>query len=148
MSDYKHLLLTILTQEHQLLSREVSSLTVMTTEGEITVLPNHIPLFTKLADGELVYRWKEGEKTEAGSFAVSGGFLDVNPNGTVTVLADYAIRSEDINVARVEEAKKAAEEAMRNKESEKQFRLAEAALRRTLNELRIAEKIKVRRSVN
>ena len=136
----KALHLTILTQERELLTKTVTSLTVVTVQGEITVLPGHIPLFTKLADGELVYRVHENGKDETGSFAVSGGFLDVGPEGKVSVLADHAVRSEDISEARAEEARKAAEEAMKNRQSERDFKIAEASLRRALTELKIAEK--------
>lgn len=132
--------LTILTQERELLTRQVHSLSVVTVQGEITVLPHHIPLFTKLADGELVYRFLEGGKEQQGSFVVSGGFLDVGPTGEVTVLADHALRSEDINEARAEEARRQAEEAMKNRASERDFKIAEASLRRALTELKIAEK--------
>lgn len=142
-----HLKLIIVTQEKQLLEASVSSVTVMTTEGEITVLPSHIPLFTKLADGELIYRWEEGGKQNKGSLAISGGFLDVSPNDEVTILADHAIRSEDISEAKAEEAKKLAEEAMQNKQSEREFRLAEASLRRALTELQVAQRRKIKSSV-
>src|SRR5690606_5562130 len=90
--------------------------------------------------GPLIYRWREGSQLRSDEVAVSGGFLDVNPDGTITVLADYAIRADDINLAQLEEAKKKAEEAMQNRESEQEFRLAEASLRRTLNELKIAQR--------
>lgn len=136
----KSLNLTILTQERELVTKPVTSLTVVTVQGEVTILPGHIPLFTKIADGELRYRFIENGKEDVGSFAVSGGFLDVGPSNNVTVLADHAIRSEDINEARAEEARRAAEEAMKNRETERDFKLAEASLRRALTELKIAEK--------
>lgn len=140
MSSEKTLQLTILTQEKQLLAREVLSLSVMTTEGEVTILPGHIPLFTKLDVGELIFRWSEGNRTESESFSISGGFLDVNPQGEVTVLADYAIRSTDIDLAQAEAARQQAEEAMQNRQSEVDFRLAESSLKRALNDLRVANK--------
>lgn len=120
------------------------SVTVQTTEGEITILPGHIPLFSKLDVGELIYRWDEGSREEpmTDTYAVSGGFLDLNPAGEITILADHAIRSTDIDAAQAEEARRQAEEAMQNKESEVQFRLAEASLKRALNELRVANKRK------
>jgi F-type H+-transporting ATPase subunit epsilon len=134
------LLLTILTQERELVTQPVRSLSVMTQQGELTILPGHIPLLSRLADGELVYRWNEGGKEQKAFFAVSGGFMDVGSNGEVTVLADHAVRSEDINEAKAQEARKAAEEAMANKQSVRDFKLAEASLRQALTELRVAEK--------
>lgn len=136
----KTLHLTIVTQERILLEKAVRSITLQTSEGEITVLPDHIPLFSKLGLGELVYRWDEHGAQNAEEFAISGGFLDVGPDGTVTVLADHAIRAGDINMLQVEEAMQRAEEAMTNKESDVQFRLAEASLKQALNELRVAQK--------
>ncbi len=142
MSNDRTLQLTILTQERELLSRAVNSVTVMTTQGEITVLPGHIPLFTKLDVGELVFRWnsENGRSQQEESFSVSGGFLDVNPHGEVTILADYAIRSSEINLAQAEAARQQAEEAMQNKASEVDFQIAEASLKRALNDLRLAGK--------
>ena len=130
--------LHIVTQERELVRAESTSITVMTTEGEITVLPGHIPLFAKLASGELIYRSGDAEE----SYAVTGGFLDVSPEGEVTVLADHAIRADDINEAMAEEARRNAEEALKNKESKRDFMLAEASLRQALNELTIATKRK------
>jgi F-type H+-transporting ATPase subunit epsilon len=140
MSTEKTLQLTILTQERELLSRAVASVSVMTTEGEITILPGHIPLFTKLDVGELIFRWTEGAsaKPQQEGFAVSGGFLDINPDGEVTILADYAIRSSDIDLAQAEAARQEAEDAMKNKQSAVDFQLAEASLKRALNDLRVA----------
>jgi F-type H+-transporting ATPase subunit epsilon len=142
MSTPRTLQLTIMTQERELLTREVNSVSVMTTEGEITVLPGHIPLFTKLDVGELVFRWSEGSgsRSEEDSFSVSGGFLDVNPSGEVTILADYAIRSSDIDLAQAEAAREQAEAAMQNRESEVDFRMAETTLKRALNDLRVANR--------
>lgn len=136
----KTLQLTIVTQERILLEKAVRSVTLQTSQGEITVLPDHIPLFSKLDMGELVYRWEENGAQKSEEFAVSGGFLDVSPDGSVTVLADHAIRAGDINMLQVEEAMRRAQEAMENKESEVQFRLAEASLKQALNELRVAQK--------
>ncbi len=138
--------LTIVTQERLLLEREVESLTLMTTSGEITVLPGHIPLFTRLADGELIYRWTQDGKPASESYAVVGGFADISASGKVTVLADHAIRAEDISEAKAEEARRLAEEAMKNRQSEVEFRLAEAAMRRAMAEIRTAARKKAGKS--
>lgn len=138
----KTLKLTIVTQEKLLLEHEAESVTVMTTSGEITVLPNHVPLFTRLSDGELVYRFREGDHLKSESYAISGGFLDVGPDSSVTLLADHAIRAEEISEAKAEEARRSAEEAVKNRKSEVEFRLAEASLRRALAELEVVKKRK------
>ncbi len=136
----KKLRLVILTQEKQLLEKNIISLTVETELGQITILRGHIPLFSKLSTGELMYRWMDGPTEKSDIFAVSGGFLDMNPEGTITILADYAIRADDISIAQAEEAKRQAEEAMQNKESARDFKIAEASLRQALNDLRVAQR--------
>lgn len=137
----KALHLTIVTQERELLEQEVVAIIVMTATGEITILPGHIPLFTRLQDDELKYR-PATHPEELVTVALTGGFMDVDPQGRVTVLADYAIRAEDIDEAKAEEARRQAEEAMKSKESEAEFRLAEASLRRALTELRTVRRRK------
>ena len=139
MSD-KKLQLEIVTQEKQVLKTEATSISVSTEMGEITVLPDHIPLFTKLVTGELRYR--EPGSTQTHFFAISGGFMDVGVGGQVTVLADHALRADDINEALAEQAREEAESAMKDKSSQRDFMLAEASLRKALNELKIAQKRK------
>ena len=131
--------LTIVTQEKELLSTDIDSLTVMTTSGEVTILPEHIPLMTKLKDSELIYR-ANGENH---SLAVTGGFLNVEPKSTVVVLADSAIRSEEINEAKAEEARKKAEETMQQEKLGKtEMFIAEGELRKAILQLKIVGKRK------
>jgi F-type H+-transporting ATPase subunit epsilon len=129
--------LTIVTQEKELLSIEVDSITAMTTSGEVTILSGHIPLMTKLTDTEFVYRVKGQEQ----SLAITGGFMNVEPGNKVIVLADAAVRSEDIDEARAQEARKKAYEATQNdKLSTTEMRMAEGELRRAILELKVAAK--------
>lgn len=129
--------LTIVTQEKEVLSQDVESVTAMTTSGEVTILPSHVPLMTKLADGELTYRIKGS----ANIFAVSGGFMNVEPGDKITVLANAAIRSEDINEAKAEEARRRAQEAMQNQKlSKTEMLIAEGELRKAILELKVASK--------
>lgn len=140
MAETKTLHLIILTQEKQLLDTEITSLTVDTVQGQITVLPGHIPLFSKLSAGELWFRTESKTIASEHTFSVAGGFLDVSPDGTITVLADHAIRADDISVAKAEEAKRQAEEVMAAKTSQRDFQIAEASLKQALNDLRVARK--------
>ncbi|OGV95829.1 ATP synthase F1 subunit epsilon [Microgenomates group bacterium RBG_16_45_19] len=128
--------LDIITQEKHLLSDTVDQITAPAATGEVTILPNHIPLFTRLNDG--IIRYRKG--TTAIEYAVLGGFMDVAPGSHVTILADSAIRSADINLAKAEAAKAKAEAALQNKQSEVEFKLAEAALRKALLELKAARR--------
>lgn len=128
--------LNIISQEQHLVTTEVDSLNAPTSSGEVTILPNHIPLFTKLTDG--LISTVSGNTTE--EYAILGGFMDVGPNSQVTVLADAAVRANDINIAKAQEAKRLAEEAMKQKTSEIEFKEAEASLRKALLELKVANR--------
>ena len=120
----------------------IDSISLPTTQGEITILPKHIPLIAKVTPGEIVIR-KDSKET---SLVTTQGFLKLDSDGSASILADYAIRSEEVEIAKVLEAKKKAEESMKAKRTEKEFAIAEADLRRTLIELKVAQKrrIKVR----
>lgn len=130
------LLLRVVSQERELLSESVDSLTAMTTEGEVTILPGHIPFFTKLETGELVYRSEKSEN----SIVVSRGFLTVAPNNEVTVMADTALHAREISEEKADAAIKAAHETLRTSQDQRERILAEAALRRALLEVKIAER--------
>lgn len=91
--------------------------------GELGIAPRHAPLVTRLKPGEV--RLNTG--TEELDFFISGGILEVQPH-VVTVLADTAIRADDLDEAKALEAKKAAEEALANQESDVDFAKAQAEL--------------------
>lgn len=131
--------LEVITPTKVVLSEEVDEITINTATGEISILPNHIGLLTKLVPGEMVIR--TGSKTQ--SFAVTGGFLEIS-NNKISILADYAVRAADIEIAKVKEAKEQAEKVMKNKEENKEFVMAEAELRKALLQLKVAEKHRVK----
>lgn len=108
-----------------------------TEYGEITVLSNHVSIFSKLLDGQIHINSK-GKTT---NIAITGGFLEVK-EGTVTVLSNYAIKAENIQVARAQAAKKRAEDLMKNKKSQVDFLLAERELKKSILELKVAGKLK------
>lgn len=138
----KRITLDIITQERHLLSKTVDKLVVPAISGELTILPNHIPLFTRLADGILLLI----DGTSVEEFGVLGGFLDVGPNSHVTIMADSALRAEEVSETRALEAKRQAEEAMKQKGDEVAFRIAEGSLRQALLELKVARRSKRRDS--
>ena len=127
--------LEVITPTKVVLSEEVDEIIINTASGEITILPNHIDLLTKLVPGEMIV--KTGSKTQ--SLAVNGGFLEIS-NNKVSILADYAVRAADIEIAKAKEAKEQAEKVMKNKEVNKAFVVAEAKLRKALLELKVATK--------
>jgi F-type H+-transporting ATPase subunit epsilon len=125
--------LEIVTAEKQVLSDDVDQINVPTKDGRIGVLPRHAPLLTVLDIGQLDII-KQGKRTE---YALSGGFMEVLPD-RVTILADTVERADEIDAARAEEARKRAEEQLRNHQSEKEMALAEAELRRAMTRLHVA----------
>lgn len=129
------LTLTITTPEKKVLEETVDEIIVPTMTGEIAVLPNHIDLLTALKPGELII--KKGSKTS--HFGVTGGFMEVSKN-SVSILADYAVRTEDIEIAKAQIAKERAEKAMKEKLNQQDFAEAEAELRRSLMELEIGRR--------
>lgn len=133
------LILEIITPTKVVLSEEVDEVTVPTVSGEISILPNHVDLLTKIKPGEMVIR----RNSKADLFAVTGGFLEVSKNH-VNILADHAIRADNIDIAKAEEARERAQKAMKEKASERDFAVADAELRKALLELKIARKHKVR----
>lgn len=124
----------IVTPEKVVFQGEASEVIIPTTEGQITVLPHHVSLLSKIAEGEITIK----KKSENSHLAVASGYLEV-VNNKLTILADYAIRSEEIETAKALEAKKAAERLMQEKISGEDFAQAEAQLRRSLLELKVAE---------
>jgi F-type H+-transporting ATPase subunit epsilon len=130
----------IVTAEQVVYSNEVDVVIAPGIEGELAILPHHAPLMTMLQTGELRVR-KEGEEA---SMFVSGGFLEVRRD-KVIVLADVAERAEEIDIALAEEAKRRAEESIKLRPAEVDRARAEAALRRSLVRLKVAEKRRKRR---
>lgn len=127
--------LKIITPIKTVLSEEIDQLTLPTATGEIGILPNHANLFTKITPGEMTIKNNGKEQI----FAVTGGFLQVSKN-EATILADYVVRAQDIEVAKVKEARERAEKAIRENKGGKEFAVAQAELRKSLLELKVATK--------
>jgi F-type H+-transporting ATPase subunit epsilon len=104
------------------------------SEGDLGILPRHIPLLTSLKAGSVKVR----NDNEEQFFFVSGGFLEVRPD-QVTVLADSAERAEDIDEARAEEARRRAQTAIEQKATDADLAAATGALARAEARLRLAE---------
>lgn len=128
----------ITTPEREVYSDEVDQVTLPTLDGEITVLPNHLPLVSVLVPGEARVV-SNGDET---LMAVSGGFIEIQPDSKVIVLADTAERAEELDIEKIEEAKKMAEQALAEKRDldDESFAEAAASLERELARLRVARK--------
>jgi F-type H+-transporting ATPase subunit epsilon len=97
----------LVTPEGRAHSEEADFVLAPGVDGDIGVLPRHIPLLTPLRNGEVLVR--NGDTEHA--FFVAGGFLEILPD-KVTILADAAERAEDIDEARAEESRKRAQELL------------------------------------
>ncbi len=136
--------LKVLTPNKEIFSEEIDELIVNTVDGQIGILPNHIQLVTRIMPGEMILKIKGKQQY----FAITGGFLEVS-NNKITILADYAVYSEDIEVEKVLQAKRRAEEILkRAKEdiSERDFATAQADLRRAVVQLHVANRRRRERS--
>jgi len=128
--------LEIVTAERMVFSDDVSAVIAWGVEGQLGILPHHAPLMTMLQPGDLMIRRNKEEEY----LAISGGFLEVRPD-KVIILADACERIDEIDIARAEEAKKRAKETMKTAPPlSVDTAAAEAALRRSLARLKVAEK--------
>jgi len=130
--------LIIVTPERQLLSENVSEITLPGAEGELGILPGHAALITELGISPLRYR--SAEEGTSGVVAVSRGFAEVLPD-QVTVLAEIAERPEEIDVKRAKAALERAEKriAEGHATQDMDWDRATAALQRALVRIQVAE---------
>ncbi|MGE5472060.1 MAG: F0F1 ATP synthase subunit epsilon [Bacteroidota bacterium] len=100
--------------------------------GELGILPHHTPLLTRIKPGTI--RLKVPDQSDYELVYVSGGMLEVQPD-MITVLADTAIRAHDLDEAKALEAKKRAEEALANRQTDVDYAAAEAELAQAIAQL-------------
>ena len=130
----------IVSAESQIYSGMVELLVAMGTEGELGIGYGHAPLLTALVPGVIRVIEQNGEEQV---FYASGGFLEVQ-RGVVTVLADTALRADDVDEAAAEGARKAAEDALSNQSSELDYGRASAQLAEASAQLAALRKLKNR----
>jgi F-type H+-transporting ATPase subunit epsilon len=133
----KQITLEIITQEKHVETQTVASVNVTTEMGDITILPGHVPLFSRLKPGELNYTTPSGVEAH---FAITGGFIDVAPRNIVTVLADAAFRSDEINLQKAEEAVESAKKALEEGVNMKDTLKIEMELRHAVIQALVARK--------
>jgi len=138
----KKIRLKVITPERLVLEEEVEQVSLPTTLGEITILPDHIPLIANLASGDIV----AVSKGEVIPMAVAGGFVEIKKDAdgivTVAILADFAEQVAEIGEEEIQKAKKRAEELksqMANKETV-DFEHFAAELERSLTRVKVADK--------
>lgn len=129
--------LKVVSQERELINTaQVAQVSAPTTEGEITILPDHVPLFTRLTTGELRYLHEGKEHL----LVVSQGFLTINPDNTVTVMVNSGILEREISLEKAHQAVEKAKQTISTTTNQRELLLAEAAMRRALLEIKVAQK--------
>ena len=127
----------IVSAEKEIFSGLVEAVFASAVMGEVGIYPRHTPLLTRLKPGQVRVLLKGKEE----HFYVSGGMLEVQPH-VVTILADSAMRADDVDEAAALAAKEAAEQAMSNRESGTDFAEAQGQLAEALAQLSAVERLR------
>jgi F-type H+-transporting ATPase subunit epsilon len=128
----------IVSAEAEIYSGTVEQVFAPAVMGEVGIYPRHTQLLTPLKPGE-VRVVKEGGDEEF--YYVSGGMLEVQPH-VVTVLADTAVRARDLDEAKAIEAKKRAEQALKDRQGEMDYARAEAELAEAVAQLQTIQRMR------
>jgi F-type H+-transporting ATPase subunit epsilon len=136
--------LKVITPERVVFEGEVDQVTLPVSDGEVTILPKHRSYIASLKVGEITT--KKG--VQENNIAVAGGFLEFADN-QLTVLADEALRAEEIDIEAAEVARKRAEDIKNNviRTDEVEYARVAAALEQELSKIKIAKKYLSRRGL-
>jgi F-type H+-transporting ATPase subunit epsilon len=124
--------LEIVTPEAKTYSEDVDMVTLPGVEGEMGIYPQHVPILTQINAGEVVVR-KDGRDY---FLAVGEGFVEITGE-RVAILTDMAIRAENIDEAKAEEARKRAEARLSEKLDDEEAAMVSAALAHSLAQLQV-----------
>jgi F-type H+-transporting ATPase subunit epsilon len=133
----------VVSAEESIFSGEATFVALPGESGELGILPRHTPLITRIRPGAVRIQraLADGTAGEEEFIFVAGGILEVQP-GTVTVLADTAIRGHDLDEAKANDAKKLAEEAMKNAKSDIDFAAAQGEFATMAAQLAAIQKLR------
>lgn len=129
--------LEIVTPEAKVYSEDVDMVTLPGVEGEMGIFPMHVPLMTQLTAGEIVAR-KGGQDY---FLAVGDGFVEVTGE-RVSIITDMAIKAENIDEAKAEEARRRAEARLAEKLDDAEVASVNAALAHSLAQLKVKKRQK------
>ena len=129
----------VVSAEESIFSGLVEFLVAPAEMGEVGIFPHHAPLITRIKAGAV--RLKLPNEAEEQLIFVSGGILEIQPS-VVTILADTAIRGHDLDEAKAEEARRLAEEAMKDKSSQMDYARAQAELVEAVAQLQAIQKMR------
>ncbi|KFN42382.1 F0F1 ATP synthase subunit epsilon [Arenimonas oryziterrae] len=128
----------IVSAEEEIFHGDVQMVVATGEMGELGIVPRHAPLITRLKPGKVVLTLANGDKLD---IVVSGGILEVQPQ-VVSVLADTAIRSQDIDEGKVQAAKEEAERALSGKDSNMSLEEAQNQLAMSLVQMQALERLR------
>ena len=127
--------LEIVTPEDKIYSDDVNMVTLPGKEGQMGIFPNHVPLMTQVAAGEILAQ----KGSEQQYLAVGEGFVQITPD-KISVLTDMAVTEDNIDEAKAEEAKKQAEARLQDKLSDEELATVKAALAHSIAQLSVKRK--------
>ncbi|MCX7065637.1 MAG: F0F1 ATP synthase subunit epsilon [Proteobacteria bacterium] len=131
----------IVSAEKEIFSGRVTMVIATGAMGELGILPGHAPLLTGIKPGPVRLKFDNGEEQV---FFASGGYIEVQPS-TVTVLADTALRADDLDESAAAQAKEQAERTLQDQSADFEFSMAAAQLAEASARLRTLEELKKRR---
>jgi len=124
--------LEIVTPDAKVYSEDVETVTLPGAEGEMGIFPQHVPLMTQILPGEVIVR-KGGQEFY---LAIGEGFVEITGD-RVAILADMAIRAENIDEAKAEEARRRAESRLSEHIDDEEAAMVQAALAHSLAQLKV-----------
>ena len=124
--------LEIVTPEARTYSEDVDMVTLPSSDGELGIYPNHVPVMTQVVPGEIIVR-KDGRDF---FLAIGEGFVEITGN-RVAVLTDMAIKADDIDEAKAEEARRRAQARLEEKLGDEELANVSAALAHSLAQLKV-----------
>ncbi|MFD2191809.1 F0F1 ATP synthase subunit epsilon [Pistricoccus aurantiacus] len=128
----------IVSAETSIFSGDIEQLIAAGTVGDLGILPGHTPLLTELAPGPVRILKQGGEEEH---YYVTGGFLEVQPK-IITVLADTAVRANDLDEAAAEEARKEAQQRLNENAADLDYTRAAAELAEAVAQLRTIQQLR------
>ena len=127
----------IISPEGMIYKDSVNEIILYSIQGQLTILPSHAPLFTKLVEGEVILR----KGSQSVPVKILGGFLEVI-NNRVNILADHAQMSKEMTEKEISEAKKKAEVIAQLKINGENFILERSELSRAFLDMKVADKLR------
>lgn len=131
-------LLEIITPERLAYSDSVNMVTATTASGEVGILPHHVPLFSRLVEGEV----KVIKGKDEYYLAIGGGFMEVTRD-RVSILVSRAVHSQELNEAEIKKAEVLAQDAVKRGIKGDELLEAQALLRRSLLEMKVLRRKRV-----